>query len=155
MIPIIHEHAEEWSPELLKCPLSKRPFVDPVVAGDGCTYERESLWHYTCENRMPNTDLIHSPVTSELMKVDAYPCPTLKRLSVALQIDTWPLKRMINQIWCQMAEFVYRCKQLSFRQCVAAEDAQTPNFSTEHMKKETVHRNPEGTRVAKRLRIEI
>lgn len=51
---------------LTVCPLTGVPFVDPVKAADGHTYERRSLeqWIETCKN---TTGLVVSPLTHEPM----------------------------------------------------------------------------------------
>ena len=46
--------------KLLICPITKKIFVDPVLAGDGCTYERKALIKHLMASRF-------SPSTNEAM----------------------------------------------------------------------------------------
>ncbi len=44
-------------PNELKCPISLELMADPVVASDGCTYERESITRWLSEhNTSPTTN---------------------------------------------------------------------------------------------------
>ncbi|CAF3674295.1 unnamed protein product [Rotaria sp. Silwood1] len=60
---LVQPTATEVSPQLLKkltCKLTKKIFVDPVIASDGKTYERSAIRQYLTDNRF-------SPQTGEPM----------------------------------------------------------------------------------------
>lgn len=63
--------------EILTCPISGKIFLDPVVASDGRTYERDEITDYVNEHKC-------SPETLRLMNNNFYPNNLAKRFIVEL-----------------------------------------------------------------------
>ncbi len=52
-------------PNEFKCPISLEPMTDPVVASDGCTYERNSITTWLSEHN--TSPMTNAPLESPLL----------------------------------------------------------------------------------------
>ena len=49
-------------PEALKCPITKTIMIDPVITGDGHSYEREAITQYMAVNNNATPNSAGQPV---------------------------------------------------------------------------------------------
>jgi len=71
---------EDVCPEQLICPITGCPMVDPVVAADGHTYEREAILHWFSTSDISPLTGMHIPTTQ------VFPNFTLRKLSEEFQL---------------------------------------------------------------------
>jgi hypothetical protein len=70
---------EDVCPEQLICPITGCPMVDPVVAADGHTYDREAILHWFSNSDISPLTGMHMPTTQ------VFPNFTLRKLSEEFQ----------------------------------------------------------------------
>lgn len=75
-----YDFEEEVCPEQLICPITGCPMVDPVVAADGHTYEREAILHWFSTSDISPLTGMHIPTTQ------VFPNFTLRKLSEEFQV---------------------------------------------------------------------
>ncbi|PSC69072.1 GRAM domain-containing 1B-like [Micractinium conductrix] len=61
-------------PSLL-CPLTGQAFADPVVAADGCVYERAAIESYLYQEGHDTSPVMHAPLQHKMLM----PCPVMRR----------------------------------------------------------------------------